>query len=200
MGGNGTTDEGGHHPNMRAVLYETVTHTKRKVADFSKLLNGLQAVSRIPEIFEGVSIESGLLKRIVRTKENGGLFPSNFNQHLDWFFENFDCDKAAKGFFEPTPGMDADFDTACEIIDRIKEDLENYKNKMCNGVLKPSHVAKREWKYANVKVDSKDKYLIELPISVQVPGDFIVKGKRGKGAKQVNKYRTPVVEKVRLQN
>ncbi len=35
-----------------------------------------------------------------------------------------------------------------------------------------------------------------MPISVQVPGDFTVKGKRGKGAKQINKYRTPKVERL----
>ena len=192
---SGNSSEGGaHHPNERAVLYEGVTHTKRKVGDFSKLLSGLRAVSQIPEIFEGVSIESALLKRIVRSTDNGGLFPSKLSEHLDWFFDNFDCEKAAKGLFEPSRGMDDDFDAACDEIDRIKQELDDYKNEMCSGFLKPSQVAKREWKYANILVDSKDKYLIELPISVNVPGDFIVKGKRGKGPKQVNKYRTPAVE------
>ena len=52
------------------------------------------------------------------------------------------------------------------------------RNEMCSSILRPSHVAKREWKYANTKDDSKDKYLVELPITVQVPDDFIVKGKR----------------------
>jgi DNA mismatch repair ATPase MutS len=44
--------------------------------------------------------------------------------------------------------------------------------------------------------ESKDKYLIELPASVAVPNDFIMKGKRGSGNKQINKYRTPVVEQL----
>ena len=196
MGGGGTSGADGDHPSDRAVLYETPTHTKRKVGDFSKLLNGLRAISQIPEIFDGIEVKSGLLNRIVRSTDVGGLFPAKLSEHLDWYFENFDCKKAADGHFEPSRGIDDDFDEACDAIDSIKQQLEDYKNEMCSGVLKPSHVAKREWKYANIKVDSKDKYLIELPINVQVPGDFIVKGKRGKGAKQVNKYLTPAVERL----
>ena len=74
--------------------------------------------------------------------------------------------------------MDDDFDSACDEIDRIKKALEVYRLEMCEEVLVPKHTAKSQWKYVNTKVDSKDKYLIELPISVQVPGDFLVKGKR----------------------
>lgn len=196
MGGNGKNGSNNYHPNERSVLYETVIHTKRKVGDFSKLLNGLRALSLIPEIFDGIEIKSALLTRIVRTTDDGGLFPSKLTEALDWFFDNFDCKKAADGLFEPARGMDEEYDFALESINRIKQELEDYKNEMCSSVLKPSHLAKKEWAYVNVKIDSKDKYIIELPIYVQVPGDFIVKGKRGKGAKQVNKYRTPVVERL----
>jgi DNA mismatch repair protein MSH6 len=65
---------------------------------------------------------------------------------------------------------------------------------MCANVLTPRAVAKSSWKYINTKPESKDKYLIELPVTVNVPGDLVVKGKRGKGTKHVNKYRTSVVE------
>mmetsp|Transcript_48637 Transcript_48637/g.55107 ORF Transcript_48637/g.55107 Transcript_48637/m.55107 type:complete len:475 (+) Transcript_48637:1-1425(+) len=64
---------------------------------------------------------------------------------------------------------------------------------MCDTYLKPRHVAQRAWKYANIKPESKDKYLIELPVTVEVPTDFFVKGKRGAGQKRINKYSTPVV-------
>jgi len=192
----GTADGTGHHPNARAILYEEVTHTKRKVEDFSKLLNGLRAISRIPEMFEGVEIKSDMLNKIVRTRDDDGLFPSNLDKEIDWFFDNFDCRKASQGHFEPARGMDEDYDAACDEIERIKRELEDYKQEMCTNVLRPKHVARSQWKYANTKVDSKDKYLIELPIGVEVPRDFIVKGKRGKGDKQVNKYRTPVVEQL----
>lgn len=195
MGGNGHMKDDNYHPNERAVLYESATHTKRKVGDFSKLLLGLRAISRIPEIFDMMDLHSDLLKRVVRTTENGGLFPDGLTEQLDWFFENFDCIKASNGHFEPSRGMDEDYDAACDAIDRIKAELEEYKEEMCMS-LKPSHSARREWNYVNTKPDSKDKYLIELPINIQVPSDFIVKGKRGKGTKQVNKYSTPVVERL----
>jgi len=198
MGGNGLALDGeaDHHPNERAVLYETHTHTRRKVGDFSKLLNGLRAASQIPEVFSGVNIQSGLLLRIVRTKDNGGFFPSDIISELDWFYKNFDCNLAAKGMFEPVAGVNENYDNACAMIERIKQELDQYKDEVCSTLLKPTHLVKNQWKYGNIKDDSKDKYLIELPVNVKVPGDFILKGKRGKGPKQINKYRSPVVQRL----
>jgi len=183
------------HPNERAVLYEGATHTKRKVEDFSKVLNYLQTVSRIPEKFTGIEIQSPLLRKLVRLIDDGGCFPDMTNE-LDWFFENFDVKEAAAGLFEPSRGVDESYDEACDAIERIERELADYKDEMCSNELQPSHVARSKWKYINTKVDSKDKYLVELPASVRVPDDFILKGKRGKDAKQVNKYRTPTVEQL----
>jgi DNA mismatch repair protein MSH6 len=56
--------------------------------------------------------------------------------------------------------------------------------------------ARGSFKYINIKPDSKDKYLIELPVSVKVGSGFVVKGKRGSGPKQVNKYYTREVEEI----
>jgi DNA mismatch repair protein MSH6 len=190
-GSNGQADNG--HPNERAVLYEGKTHTKRKVGDFSKLLNGLRHTTRIPELFEGIEIKSGLLRKIVHPISKGGCFP-DMDSELDFFFENFDCEQAAQGNFEPSRGVDEDYDEACDAVQRIKGELEDYKEEMCSEVLRGS--SKSTWKYANIKDDSKDKYLIELPAGVRVPDNFIVKGKRGKGLKQVNKYRTREVEEL----
>lgn len=193
---SGTTSQPGTdgvHPNERAVLYEGVTHTKRKVGDFSKLLNGLRQTTRIPEIFDGVNITSGLLRKIVLPISNGGCFPE-MEQELDWFFENFDCEQAAKGLFEPHRGIDENYDEACDSVQRIRRELEDYKDEMCSEVLRGS--SRTTWKYANTKDDSKDKYMIELPAGVRVPDDFIIKGKRGSGNKQVNKYRTREVEEL----
>lgn len=184
-------DTGAVHPNERAVLYEGVTHTKRKVGDFSKLLNGLRQTTRIPEIFEGVNIKSGLLRKIVQPVSKGGCFPS-MEQELDWFFENFDCEQASKGLFEPSRGVDTRYGDACDSVQRVRGKLEDYKEEMCSEVLRGS--SRASWKYINTKDDSKDKYMIELPAGIRVPDDFIIKGKRGKGSKQVNKYRTTEVE------
>lgn len=188
----GGIDESGNHPNERAVLYEMQTHTKRKVEDFSKLLNGLRSASTIPEMFEGVEIQSGLLSKVVRTTENNGFFPSNLTVQLDWFYDNFDVNLAKRGQYEPSRGVDESYDHACDEIERIKQYLNDYRDEYRE--LPPS--TRRQWKYANMKEDSKDKYLIELPVACEVPSEFILKGKRGKGHKQINKYRTSVVEEL----
>jgi DNA mismatch repair protein MSH6 len=180
------------HPNDRAVLYETATYTKRKVGDFAKVLCGLRHASQIPDLFSGIEIQSGLLRKIVQYGDQGGCFP-RMVEDLDWFFRNFDLDQAAKGLFEPGRGIDELYDEAFDTIDRILTDLNDYKDEMCSSILTPRALAKSSWKYINVKPDSKDKFLIELPSNVVVPDDFIMKGKRGNGSKQVNKYLTPVV-------
>jgi DNA mismatch repair protein MSH6 len=195
-GGGGEGGNEGSHPNDRAVLYEMDKHTKRKVGDFSKLLNGLRAAAEIPDLFANAEIQSPMLEKIVRTTDENGCFPAEMKDRLDWFFDNFDLKKAARGEFEPSRGMDDDYDAACNEIEDIQRELQKYKDEMCSSVLQPRNTARSSWKYINVKEDSKDKYLIELPISVQVPDDFYVKAKRGKGANQVNKYRTPVVEQL----
>ena len=202
MGGVGGQENVGqdgvaaYHPDERAVLYEADKHTKRKVGDFSKLLNGLRAAAEIPELFDNVDIHSPMLGKIVRTTDVGGCFPSDMKEKLDWFFDNFDLQQAAKGDFEPSRGMDEEYDAACDAIEDVKRELHAYKEEMCSSILQPKNAARSSWTYINTKEDSKDKYLIELPVTFKVPDDFYVKAKRGNGPKQVNKYRTPVVEQL----
>jgi DNA mismatch repair protein MSH6 len=183
----------GYHPNERAVLYENATYTKRKVNDFSKALTGLRRACQIPEIFADLQQldPKGLLFKIVKSRSAGGCFPE-MAEELDWFFDNFDCEQAAQGHFEPSRGVDEAYDHACDTIDRVHAELEDYKKEMCRE-LSPRQGATIGWKYINTAPESKDKYLIELPATIRVPDDFLVKGKRGAGHKQVNKYRTSVV-------
>lgn len=181
------------HPSQRAVLYEAATYTKRKVGDFQKVLHGLKKASQIPEAFAGVDIQSGILKKIVRSIEDGGCFPDMVSE-LDWFSANFDSDLAAEGLFEPGKGIDELYDQAQDRIDSARQQLTDYKDEMCANFLKPKSLAKSSWKYANTSLECKDKYMIELPVNVSVPSDFILKGKRGSGSKQVNKYRTRVID------
>jgi DNA mismatch repair protein MSH6 len=119
--------------------------------------------------------------------------PSDLKQKLDWFFENFDLKEAARGEFEPSPGMSEDYDNALEAIENIKRELDAYRIEMCDFLKQGT---KSTWKYINTKEDAKDKYLIELPASVNVPAEFKVKGKRGKGNNQVNKYLCPDVDRL----
>lgn len=189
----GQTDGGDAHPSTRAVLYENAIYTKRKLSDFSRVLKGLREASQIPAIFQGIEIQSGLLTKIVKLQDEGGRFPDISNE-LEFFFENFDCTKAAaEGVFEPALGLDPMYDEAVEQIARIQNDLKNYQKQMCTGPGSLGGQARSTWKYINTKQESKDKFLIELPKSVRVPPDFIMVGKRGSGAKQINKYRSTVV-------
>eukprot|EP00934_Nitzschia_sp_Nitz4_P005614 Nitzschia sp. Nitz4//scaffold56_size114212//6007//10459//NITZ4_003930-RA/size114212-processed-gene-0.30-mRNA-1//1//CDS//3329554646//5604//frame0 len=187
-------EEGGiqYHPDERAVLYESATYTKRKVNDFSKALHGLRRACQIPELFADLELdEKGLLCKLVRGQSQGGCFPE-MSEELDWFFDNFDCSKAVKGHFEPVRGVDDVYDEACDKISQILGELEDYREEMCQQF--PSrHNVSSKWKYINTKPENKDKYLIELPAYIEVPDDFLVKGKRGSGNKQINKYRSSVV-------
>ena len=101
-------------------------YTRRKVADFSKLLHGLRAAADVPDLFATVDIQSPLLKKIVCTTDDGGCFPSAMKETLDWNFDNFDLKKAAKGEYEPTRGTNGDFDAACDAMEDIQQSLEEY--------------------------------------------------------------------------
>ena len=130
-----------------------------------------------------------MLQKIVRLQQHGGCFP-DCAADIEWYFDNFDLDRASRGEFEPHRGVDQMFDDACDAEERIRADLKSYKSEVCQEIPQ----LRSAWKYINTEPEKKDKYLIELPASVRVPEDFMMKGKRGSGAKQVNKYRTHVSE------
>lgn len=188
------SEEDRSHPNHRAVYYENAKYTQRKVGDFAKLLNGLREASQIPELFHEIDIQNGMLLKVAKSREAGGCFPT-IGEELDWFFNNFDCALAAEGKFEPSKGVDPEYDAACDAIEGIISELQAYKNSTCDDL---GGAAKQSWKYANTNPNSKDKYLIELPANISVPEHFIMKGKRGSGHKQINKYRTPEVQQLVL--
>merc|ERR1719221_386589 len=160
MGGAGHGQEGGaestkYLPGERAVLYETKKHTKRKVGDFSRLLTGLKSAAQIPELFENVNIESPLLSKIVKSTDEGGCFPEDLTSRLDWFFDNVDLKRAARGEFEPIRGMNYGYDEACDVIKDVKRSLESFQEEMCSSHLQPRSLARSSWKYVNLKEDSK---------------------------------------------
>jgi len=178
MGGSGSSSA---NPNERAMLYEGATYTQRKINDFQKLIEGLRSAGRVMDLFSPEKcgdISSGLLRKIVRRQNDGGCFPNNLEEELNWFRDNSEC-------------FDDEYYAACADIERIERELENYKVQTCRQLGRNSL---SHWKYINTQPDSRDKYLIELPVSIPVPQDFYIKAKRGSGAKQVNKYRTSIVE------
>jgi len=94
--------------------------------------------------------------------------------------------------------MDEEYDRANEEREACLQELYRLEKDYCDEI----SGARGKWKYINIKPDSKDKFMVELPVSVRVPPEFKVKGKRGSGAKQVNKYYTADIEEVveRLNN
>ena len=88
--------------------------------------------------------------------------------------------------------MDEEYDRACEAKDGCMQELYALEKQYCSEI----QGAKGKFKYIKTKDDSKDKFMIELPVSIRVPSDFKVKGKRGSGNKQVNKYYTADIEEV----
>jgi DNA mismatch repair protein MSH6 len=178
MGGSGSSSA---NPNERAMLYEGAIYTQRKMNDFQKLIQGLYCAGKVIDLFSPencTGIENCLLRKIVRRQRDGGCFPDNLEEELRWFSSNSEC-------------FDENYDAACADIERIEQELQRYKSEMCRQL---GRNANAQWTYINTKPDSRDKYLIELPVSIPVPQDFYIKAKRGSGAKQVNKYRTSFVE------
>ena len=78
-----------------------------------------------------LEIHSGLLAKIVKMEDQGGRFP-DVKSKLDWFFENFDCEKAARGNFQPNRGVDSLYDEALDTIERIECRLKDYQKEMCS--------------------------------------------------------------------
>lgn len=178
MGSSGSTSA---NPNERAMLYEGAIYSQRKIKDFHKLIDGLYCAGRVIDLFSPEkcgTIENCLLRKIVRRQKDGGCFPDSLEEELSWFTENTEC-------------FDDDYYAACADIERIEQELEKYKVVMCRQLGKN---ALSQWTYINTRPEARDKYLIELPVAISVPQDFYIKAKRGSGAKQVNKYRTAVVE------
>lgn len=43
-----------NHPDSRAIFYEAVTYSKKKIQDFVKVLKAFEAVQELPQIFKGI--------------------------------------------------------------------------------------------------------------------------------------------------
>ena len=74
--GSRENENDSYHPNDRAVLYEGATYTKRKVGDFSKLLNGCR---QLDEVFVfrirlSVDVFPGRFRSVARTEFIAHLF------------------------------------------------------------------------------------------------------------------------------
>ena len=95
------------HPDSRAILYEEVTYSKRKISGFLSALEGFTTASQLPRIFTSVvkDCPAGLLKRVVSLQKDGGRFP-DLTEQLEFFSNSFDHAKAKReGTIIPATGI-----------------------------------------------------------------------------------------------
>lgn len=125
----GTPLKGQDHPDSRAVLYEEVTYSKRKIADFLSALEGFKTMQEIISVLAAVlgEFNSTLLRQIVSLKtEKDGLFP-DLSAELKRWETAFDHQKArTTGVITPKAGFDPEYDQALTGIKNCDRELQEY--------------------------------------------------------------------------
>lgn len=167
------------HPDSRAILYETQTYSKNRIADFAGLLNAFDSIMELPKIFADCS--SKMLKNLTQLKENGGSF-EDMTKHIAKFKKAFDISEALKtGYAIPERNADAEYDAVLDEIDELEVELKEY--------------LKEQEKFFGCKLKyfgtDRKRYQIEVPESKakKAGGDYnLESSKNGKDA--VRRYST----------
>ena len=120
--------------SVKAVYFEDVNLAKMK--DFKTLLNVFRDFDETIESFQKLanSITSSRLQLLVTKECDGGLVPEKIKEALEEF-EGLILWKTVAGptkleVPEPQPGIDEEFDDANRQVNVIKDDLEEYCEKM----------------------------------------------------------------------
>ncbi|XP_034008066.1 DNA mismatch repair protein Msh6 [Trematomus bernacchii] len=125
----GTPLKGQDHPDSRAVLYEEVTYSKRKITDFLSALEGFKTMQEIITVLAPVAgnSQSKLLHQVVSLKgDKDGLFP-DLSAELKRWDKAFDHNKArTTGVITPKAGFDPEFDEALSSIKDCERELQDY--------------------------------------------------------------------------
>ncbi|CAG09472.1 unnamed protein product, partial [Tetraodon nigroviridis] len=170
--GIGTPLKGQDHPDSRAVLYEEVTYSKRKIADFLSALEGFKTMQEIISVLAAVSgdCRSTLLRQVIRVKrEGGGLFP-DLSVELRRWEKAFDHQKARNtGVITPKAGFDPEYDQALAGIRGREGELNDYLDRQ------RKRLGCRNMAYWGT---GRNRYQMEVPDSVSersVPQEYEVK-------------------------
>lgn len=149
------------HPENRAILYEDITYSKRKIQDFLAALAGLKVANEIVQIFakhSDLASSSPLLHAIIYQHDSpsSGSFPA-VNELLDYYTNAFSHTQArAEGKIIPTAGVCQQYDDALNEIRACEKSLNDYLNKQ-KKLLKNQDI-----KYVHVQ---KTRYAMEIPES-----------------------------------
>lgn len=131
------------HPDSRAVLFDGLLYSRRKINDFISALNAFESIikmqSKFAELMVNKDIGSVLLKKIMlySSQDESGEFP-DIRETVELFSTAFDKEKAKKdGKIIPSRGVDLDYDKAIDYVEEIDSDLNDYleeqkKSMKCN--------------------------------------------------------------------
>ncbi|XP_045216870.2 DNA mismatch repair protein Msh6-like isoform X2 [Mercenaria mercenaria] len=177
------------HPDGRAILYEEVTYSKRKIEDFLATLDGFKVAAKIAQKFGNAvaNFKAQLLSKTlgIEGKSEGGLFP-DLADELKFFDHAFDHNKAKKdGVIVPSKGVDPDYDKATRDIESTQSSLQQYLDKQ------KTRLGCRSIVYWGT---GKNRYQMEIPESAvrNVPNEFQLMSSK-KGAKR---FRTTDIEEM----
>jgi DNA mismatch repair protein MSH6 len=147
------------HPENRAILYEDITYSKRKIQDFLAALAGLKVANEIAQIFSkhtDLASSSMLLSQIIY--RNDGALHEQFPQLddiLDYYNNAFSHSQArTEGKMIPSTGVCAPYDEALDEIRENEKVLNDYLLKQKKALKNP------EIKYVHVQ---KIRYAMEIP-------------------------------------
>ncbi|KAI1894508.1 hypothetical protein AGOR_G00116520 [Albula goreensis] len=179
------------HPDSRAILYEEVTYSKRKIADFLSALEGFKTMQQIisalaPAAANG--FRSRLLQQVAvqKTDSEEGLFP-DLSAELQRWDTAFDHQKArSTGVITPKSGFDPEFDQALTGIKDSERDLQDYLDRQ------KKRLGCRNLAYWGT---GRNRYQMEVPDSVSernIPEEYEVKSTK-KGWKR---YQTREIEQL----
>ncbi|XP_068796155.1 DNA mismatch repair protein Msh6 isoform X2 [Struthio camelus] len=179
-----------NHPDSRAIFYEEIKYSKKKITDFLSALEGFKVMNEIVDAMEEIAsgFKSKVLKQLVtrKAKNPEGRFP-DLNAELKRWDTAFDHNQARKtGVITPKTGFDPDYDKALQDIKAVEEDLHEYLDKQ------RKLLGFKSMLYWGA---GKNRYQMEIPesaISRNLPEEYELKSTR-KGYKR---YWTKEIEKM----
>ncbi|KAG5872856.1 hypothetical protein JTB14_002909 [Gonioctena quinquepunctata] len=159
------------HPDSRAIFYEAVTYSKRKIKDFLKTLRALEKAQEIPDVFDGC--EDRFLKKITQFSPVG--VNVDLKSTLDFFKTAFDQKQAeVDGKIIPKSGVVEEYDEVEETIKEITKDSEVYLKEQ-------SRFFGCQVKY--VTITDKKRFYLEVPDDKnhRATNEYLLEGtKKGK--------------------
>lgn len=182
---NGSKERAVNHPDGRAQMYEGTIYNGRKIRDFVDLINGLESLLQLEDIFGDSTVESPSLRKVLKGTSAGGQFPYvEMREILQHFRRIFDEKQAKRdGTIKPRPGLNDEYDAAMAVVKSIERELDDYlrEQKKITGISDISY-----WG------TGKDRYQIEVPMgqASKVPSKWTTKSQK----KTHRRYRTAFIE------